>query len=101
MPPDQEKPDNLADGAGRPEAGAKAPPSELEAAALPLTPRSRHLLTLEFGDRRDFDDPRLEWRRLFAELPPARSRRSRFRRGEMKISVGTQWWPASLSGRRG
>src|SRR5689334_13696360 len=35
---------------------------------LPLGPRTRHLLALEFGDRRDFDDPRLEWRRLFSEL---------------------------------
>src|SRR5271157_4599808 len=33
-----------------------------------LGPRSRHLLVLEFGDRKDFDDPRLEWRRLFSEL---------------------------------
>src|SRR5271163_646234 len=31
-------------------------------------PRAHHILTLEFGDRRDFDDPRLEWRRLFSEL---------------------------------
>ena len=31
-------------------------------------PRTHHMLTLEFGDRRDFDDPRLEWRRLFSEL---------------------------------
>jgi aquaporin Z len=30
--------------------------------------RAQHLLTLEFGDRADFDDPRLEWRRLFSEL---------------------------------
>ena len=30
--------------------------------------RTRHVLTLEFGDRRDFDDPRREWRRLFSEL---------------------------------
>ena len=37
-------------------------------AGLPLTPRARHLLELEFGDRKDFDDPRLEWRRLFSEL---------------------------------
>jgi aquaporin Z len=37
-------------------------------AGIPLTPRARHLLTLEFGDRKDFDDPRLEWRRLFSEL---------------------------------
>jgi len=30
--------------------------------------RTRHVLMLEFGDRADFDDPRLEWRRLFSEL---------------------------------
>lgn len=33
----------------------------------PMT-RAHHLLMLEFGDRSDFDDPRLEWRRLFSEL---------------------------------
>ena len=33
-----------------------------------LGPRSRHLLTLEFGSKDQFDDPRLEWRRLFSEL---------------------------------
>jgi aquaporin Z len=37
-------------------------------AGVPLTPRARHLLELEFGDRKDFDDPRLEYRRLFSEL---------------------------------
>jgi aquaporin Z len=31
-------------------------------------PRSKHLMMLEFGDRKDFDDPRHEWRRLFSEL---------------------------------
>jgi aquaporin Z len=31
-------------------------------------PRAHHLLMLEFGDRKDFDNPRLEWRRLFSEL---------------------------------
>jgi aquaporin Z len=31
-------------------------------------PRAQHLLLLEFGRREDFDDPRLEWRRLFSEL---------------------------------
>jgi aquaporin Z len=31
-------------------------------------PRTQHLLSLEFGDRADFDDPRKEWRRLFSEL---------------------------------
>jgi aquaporin Z len=33
----------------------------------PIT-RAHHLMTLEFGDRKDFDDPQLEWRRLFSEL---------------------------------
>ena len=41
---------------------------ESELAGIPLGPRTRHLLALEFGDRRDFDDPRLEWRRLFSEM---------------------------------
>ena len=31
-------------------------------------PRAGHLLMLEFGDRKDFDDPKLEYRRLFSEL---------------------------------
>ncbi len=31
-------------------------------------PRTHHILTLEFGDPKDFDDPRKEWRRLFSEL---------------------------------
>ncbi len=35
---------------------------------LEAVPRAHHLLMLEFGDRRDFDDPRLEWRRLSSEL---------------------------------
>jgi aquaporin Z len=39
-----------------------------EAAAGPLGPRTRHVLALEFGSRAEFDDPRLEWRRLFSEL---------------------------------
>jgi len=30
--------------------------------------RSRHLLILEFGNRAQFDDPSLEWRRLFSEM---------------------------------
>jgi aquaporin Z len=33
-----------------------------------LGPRTRHLLALEFGSRAQFDDARLEWRRLFSEL---------------------------------
>src|ERR1700683_4510729 len=32
-----------------------------------LGPRTRHLLALEFGSRAQFDDDRLEWRRLFSE----------------------------------
>jgi len=34
----------------------------------PLGPRARQLLALEFGSEAQFDDPRLEWRRLFSEL---------------------------------
>lgn len=34
----------------------------------PAFPRTRHVLWLEFGNREDFDNPRLEWRRLFSEL---------------------------------
>ena len=46
-----------------------APPATaFDLAGVPLTPRAHHLLELEFGDRKDFDDPRLEWRRLFSEL---------------------------------
>ena len=33
-----------------------------------FAPRTRHLLQLEFGNRDDFDNPRLEYRRLFSEL---------------------------------
>ena len=33
-----------------------------------LGPRTRHVLALEFGSRAQFDDPSLEWRRLFSEL---------------------------------
>jgi aquaporin Z len=49
---------------------SKAPPepTAYELAGIPLTPRARHLLALEFGDLKDFDDPRQEWRRLFSEL---------------------------------
>jgi hypothetical protein len=31
-------------------------------------PRAQRLLTLEFGDRAEFDDPKLEYRRQFWEL---------------------------------
>jgi aquaporin Z len=55
------------------EGRSKEPEDQEEAtdiglAGLPLAPRTRHLLALEFGDRKDFDDPRLEWRRLFSEM---------------------------------
>jgi aquaporin Z len=43
------------------------PPGEGPGLGL-LGPRSRHLLALEFGSRAQFDDERLEWRRLFSEL---------------------------------
>src|ERR1700742_2194537 len=41
----------------------------IDPAALGVAfPRTEHVLQLEFGDRKDFDDPRKEWRRLFSEL---------------------------------
>ncbi len=43
----------------------KPDPAALGAAAFP---RTHHVLLLEFGSRKDFDDPRREWRRLFSEL---------------------------------
>jgi aquaporin Z len=39
-----------------------------EAAPGGLGPRTRELLALEFGSRAEFDDPSLEWRRLFSEM---------------------------------
>ena len=39
-----------------------------EAAPGLLGPRTRQILALEFGSKAEFDDPRLEWRRLFSEL---------------------------------
>ena len=42
---------------------------QIDPAALGAAfPRTHHILQLEFGDRKDFDDPRKEWRRLFSEL---------------------------------
>src|SRR6185295_376301 len=46
----------------------RPPAREDEPTVSPFVPRAHHLLQLEFGDRQDFDDPRLEWRRLFSEL---------------------------------
>jgi aquaporin Z len=41
-----------------------------EQAIIPIhdAPRAQRILTLEFGSREDFEDPRLEYRRLFSEL---------------------------------
>ena len=42
---------------------------QIDRAALgPAFARTHHILLLEFGDRKDFDDPRQERRRLFSEL---------------------------------
>ncbi len=37
-------------------------------AGVTIGPLSRRVFALEFGDPRQFDDPRREWRRLFSEL---------------------------------
>ena len=55
----------MSSAAGRP--NEAIPPGEGPGLGL-LGPRTRHLLELEFGDRAQFDDPSLEWRRLFSEL---------------------------------
>src|SRR5450755_2813504 len=44
------------------------PNQELPTPVIHDPQRANHLLMLEFGDRRDFDDPKLEYRRLFSEL---------------------------------
>jgi aquaporin Z len=44
------------------------PDTELPTPIIHDTQRANHLLMLEFGDRKDFDDPKLEYRRLFSEL---------------------------------
>jgi len=41
---------------------------EAEHSVDPVSARARHLLALEFGSKAQFDDPSLEWRRLFSEL---------------------------------
>jgi aquaporin Z len=51
-----------------PEGRDRKESDELDLAGLQLTPLARHLLALEFSDRKDFDDPRLEGRRLFSEM---------------------------------
>ena len=44
------------------------PNQELPSPIIHDPQRANHLLMLEFGDRKDFDDPKLEYRRLFSEL---------------------------------
>jgi aquaporin Z len=44
------------------------PVVQRDAAPGGLGPRTREVLSLEFGSRAEFDDPSLEWRRLFSEL---------------------------------
>src|SRR5271167_2554066 len=68
-------PVSRADGPGKhaaaPGADAVSGPAsrQVDPAALGAAfPRTRHVLWLEFGDRKDFDDPRKERRRLFSEL---------------------------------
>jgi aquaporin Z len=46
----------------------EADPQEAGSGYGLIGPRSRHLLALEFGSKADFDNPSLEWRRLFSEL---------------------------------
>jgi aquaporin Z len=55
----------MSDAAVQPDEGV--PPGQGPGYGL-LGPRTRHLIALEFGSRADFDDPSLEWRRLFSEL---------------------------------
>jgi aquaporin Z len=57
--------DNATSGGSPSPAGPSADPASQ---GMAFGPRSHHLLMLEFGDRKDFDNPRLEWRRLFSEL---------------------------------
>ena len=51
------------------DAVSEATAQQIDRAALGAAfPRTHHILQLEFGDRKDFDDPRKEGRRLFSEL---------------------------------
>ena len=47
---------------------SEATAQEIDTTLGAAFPRTHQMLSLEFGDRKDFDDPRLEWRRLFSEL---------------------------------
>ena len=44
------------------------PVEEPSTLAIHDAQRAHHLLMMEFGSRTDFDDPKLEYRRLFSEL---------------------------------
>ena len=44
------------------------PSKEVPTLSVHDAQRANHLLMLEFGDRDDFDDPKLQYRRLFSEL---------------------------------
>ena len=48
--------------------GERDPPTETPISPAEQELRVRHRLELEFGSREDWDDPKLEWRRLFSEL---------------------------------
>ena len=56
------------DGRYRARGGRRGGPAGYQAMLGSAFPRTRHVLFLEFGDPRDFDDPHKEWRRLFSEL---------------------------------
>jgi len=61
------------------------------------TQRANHMLMLEFGDRQDFDDPKLEYRRLFSELLGTFflvlvAAGGGILHGEGQISLGRRWW---------
>jgi aquaporin Z len=47
---------------------ADEPVVQWEGSLAGLGPRARQVLALEFGSKAEFDDPRLEWRRLFSEM---------------------------------
>ena len=53
---------------GQGPAAGEGPALAAGTAAVLLGPRTHHVLALEFGSKAQFDDPSLEWRRLFSEL---------------------------------
>ena len=77
--------------------GATAQQTDLAAMGAAF-PRTHHILTLEFGDRRDFDDPRREWRRLFWSCWHLRAGPGR-RGGGLLHAKGQIAWPRRSSPR--